>query len=276
VAVAFLTEPPPPWGVALEVVPGIRRVVAPNPGKMTYHGTNTYLLDDEGGTIVVDPGPDDAGHVAAVLAASGRVSRIVITHTHHDHVGAAPALRAACGAPAYGFARSADPGFVADVLLDDCDVLAGWTMLHTPGHAADHLCLARADGVVLTADHVMGWSSSVVSPPQGDMAAYFASLRRMIARQDRLYLPGHGPAVPDPVPFVQGLLDHRLAREAAIVSALDSTPRGTRWLVDTLYSQVDPVLLGAAERNVISHLLKLEAEGRAVREGDLWRAGVEF
>jgi glyoxylase-like metal-dependent hydrolase (beta-lactamase superfamily II) len=100
VAGAFRTEPPPPWGVALEVVPGIRRVVAPNPGKMTYHGTNTYLLDDEGGTIVVDPGPDDAGHVAAVLAASGRVSRIVITHTHHDHVGAAPALRAACGAPA--------------------------------------------------------------------------------------------------------------------------------------------------------------------------------
>ncbi len=272
---AFLTEPAPPWGVRLDVLPGIFRVVAPNPGKMTYHGTNTYLLDDPdvppGGTIVIDPGPDDAGHVAAVLAAAGNVTKIIVTHTHRDHVGAAAALRAATGAPAYGFVRSADAGFTADILLDDGDTVAGWTALHTPGHAADHVCLARADGVVLTADHIMGWSSSVVSPPLGDMAAYFASLRRMIDRNDFLYLPGHGPALPQPQPFVQSLLDHRLAREAAIAAALGETPRTTKSLVDALYSKVDPLLLMAAERNVVAHLLKLEGEGRAVRAGELWR-----
>ncbi len=269
---AFLTEPAPPWGEALDVLPGIRRVVAPNPGKMTYHGTNTYLVADPDGTIVVDPGPDDASHVAAILAAAGKVSRIVITHTHHDHVGAAAALRAATGAPCYGFVASADPAFAADITLADGDALAGWTAIHTPGHAADHLCLARADGVVLTADHVMAWSSSVVSPPLGDMAAYFASLRRMIARDDRIYLPGHGPALPDPRPFVQALLDHRLAREASIAAALDAVPRSTKSLVDALYSQVDPLLLRAAERNVIAHLIKLRQEGRAVEDGEAWRA----
>ncbi len=270
---AFLTEPPPPWGVPLDVLPGIRRVVAPNPGRMTYHGTNTYLLDDPGGTIVVDPGPDHAEHVAAVLAATGgRVGMIVVTHTHHDHVGAVPALRTATGAKVHGFAKSADPGFAVDVALHDGDTLAGWTALHTPGHAADHLCFARSDGVVLTADHVMGWSTSVVSPPHGDMGAYFASLRRMIARDDRVYLPGHGPVLHEPKAFVQGLLAHRMMREAAIAKALGETPRTTRSLVDELYSQVDPVLLAAAERNVISHLHKLAAEGRAVETGVGWRA----
>ena len=268
----FLTEPKPAWGTRLDVLPGIARMVAPNPGKMTYHGTNTYLIEDAGGAIVVDPGPDDASHVAALLATTGRVGKIVVTHTHRDHVGAAAALKAATGAPTYGFARSADPGFAADIALEDGAMLAGWTVLHTPGHAADHLCLARADGVVLTADHVMAWSSSVVSPPLGDMSAYLASLRRLLAREDRLYLPGHGPALPDPRRFVQGLLDHRMAREAAIAAALTEAPRTPRGLVEQLYSQVDPMLLAAAERNVVAHLLKLEAEGRAVRSAETWHA----
>ncbi len=272
----FLSEPPPPWGARLEVVPGIARVVAPNPGKMTYHGTNTYLIDGLEGTIVVDPGPDDANHVAALLAATRSVAKILVTHTHRDHVGAVAALREATGAPVYAFEPGALPGFVPDIPLHDGDEVDGWTALHTPGHAADHLCFARADGVVLTADHVMSWSSSVVSPsrdgtPGGDMAAYFASLRRMIARDDRVYLPGHGPKLPEPRPFVQALLDHRQAREAAIAGALAGSPRTTKALVATLYSQVDPTLLAAAERNVIAHLLKLEAEGRAARDGEMWR-----
>jgi glyoxylase-like metal-dependent hydrolase (beta-lactamase superfamily II) len=269
---AYLTEAEPPRGIALPVLPGIRRVVAGNPGPMTYHGTNTYLIEGEGGFTVLDPGPEDAAHLATVLAATGgRVARIVLSHTHVDHLAGLPALLAATGAPTYGFHTPQDASFVPDHRLGDGDEVAGWVALHTPGHASDHLCFARADGVVFSADHIMGWSSTVVSPPHGDMVAYFASLQKMLARHDLVYLPGHGPVIADPRGYTEFLRAHRLQREAGIMAELAKGPQSPEALVRALYSQVNPALHRAAERNVVAHLGKLAAEGRAVAEGALWR-----
>ncbi len=268
---SFLTEPEPARGVALPVHPGIRRIVAANPGVMTYWGTNTYLIDAPGGVLVLDPGPDDPAHARDVLAAAGGpVIGILLSHTHHDHLGATAALRAATAAPVYAWLAPADPALVPDVALRDGDRVEGWQALHTPGHASDHLCFAGPDGVLFSADHVMSWSSSVVGPPGGNMADYVASLRRLLARDDRLYLPGHGPPLPDPVPFAQDLLDHRLAREAAIEALLTQTPRTAREVTQVLYAGVDPRLHRAAERNVMAHLAKLAAEFRVAAVETGW------
>lgn len=264
---ALLSEPVPPRGVALAVLPGIARIVAANSGPMTYHGTNTYLIEAAAGTIVVDPGPDDATHVHAILAAThGRIAAILISHTHRDHVGGLPALRAACAAPVFGWHQSS----IATVALADGEAASGWTGLHTPGHAADHLCFAR-DGVLLSADVVMGWSTSVVNPPDGDMGAYFSSLRRLLTREDRVYLPGHGPPIFHPRRFVQGLLSHREQREAAIAGRLRGGGSDIANLVEQLYAPIDPRLRPAAARNVLAHLLKLRDEGRAIQDGEIWR-----
>lgn len=273
-AMGFLTEPEPPRGVAEEVLPGISRLVADNPGPMTYHGTNTYLVEEADGTVVLDPGPDDAAHVEAILAATGgRVARILLTHTHHDHLGATAALKAATGAPTCGYRRSAAPAFTPDVPLDDGERIGGLTALYTPGHAADHLCFAAAGGVLFTGDHVMPWSTSVVSPPGGDMADYFQSLRRLLEREDGVYLSGHGPRLDTPLPFVRALLAHRVARENALLAVLGRGPADTGALTAALYPGLDARLQRAAERNVLAHLLKLKAEGRAVEKREVWRAG---
>ena len=271
---AFLTEPEPPRGVATQVLPGIRRIVAANPSVMTYHGTNTWLIEGDDGTTVLDPGPDDPDHLAAILREAGPIARIVLSHTHRDHFGNVAALKAATSAPTWGFRTSADAAFAPDHPLDHLGHVGPWQALHTPGHAADHLCFARADGVVFTADHVMSWSSSIVSPPKGNMAAYFASLRLLLDRDDdRIYLPGHGPMLTDPRPFVQDMLAHREKRERAILAALDDRPATTVGLVASLYSKIDPILKLAAERNVIAHLEKLAGEGRAVQSPEGWRSG---
>jgi glyoxylase-like metal-dependent hydrolase (beta-lactamase superfamily II) len=271
---AFLKESEPARGLPLPVVPGVRRVVAPNPSQMTYHGTNTWLVDDgDGGITIIDPGPDDTRHVAAVVTAgAGRIRRILVSHTHADHVGGTAALQAATGAPSYGWTQSASDAFAADHRLGDGDSVAGLTALFTPGHAADHLCFEWRDGMVFTADHVMGWASSIVSPPKGDMRAYFASLRRMLERPDRLYLCGHGPAVPDAHGHVRALLANRIRRERAIAAALAKAPSDTYTLMDRLYSKLDPLLRRAAERNVLAHLIKMEADGLVARDGELWHA----
>jgi glyoxylase-like metal-dependent hydrolase (beta-lactamase superfamily II) len=268
---AFVTEPDPERGVALPVVPCISRIVANNPSLMTYHGTNTYLIEADDSFVVLDPGPDDDGHLRDILTATqGRVSAILLSHTHSDHLGATAALKARTGATTFAFHLSADPAFFPDVLLRDGDTVAGMTAIHTPGHASDHLCFARPDGLVFSADHVMSWSSSIVSPPGGDMAAYVASLRLMLARDDRLYLPGHGPPLPNPKPYVEDLLNHRVKREEDILRTLCTNPLTTWDLVDRLYSKTHPWLRRAAERNVVAHLLKLQAEGLVMNEGDCW------
>jgi glyoxylase-like metal-dependent hydrolase (beta-lactamase superfamily II) len=257
---AYLTEAQPPRGMVTQAAPGIRRIVADNPGPMTYHGTNTYLIDGPDGTIVLDPGPQDLAHTQAVLAAAGRVSAIWITHSHHDHVGGLPALREATGAPVFAFAASVTP----DHLLADGARLSGWSVLHTPGHAPDHLCFSRADGTLFSGDHVMGWSSTVVSPPDGSMSAYFTSLRRLLARSDSLFLPGHGPAITAPRAYATFLMAHRQGREDAILAALAEQPQQSGMLVTRLYADIAPALHPVAERNVLAHLQKLVEEGRAI------------
>ncbi len=276
----FLTEPEPARAVAVPVAPGVRRIVAANPGPMTYRGTNTYIIETaDAGTVVLDPGPDGhPDHVDAILRETGgRVGLILVSHHHHDHIGAVPALQQATGAPVAGFHVPATPEFAPGVGIEDGERIAGMTAIHTPGHAADHLCFALPSpggGTVLfSADHVMSWSSTVVSPPGGDMAAYFASLERLLGGAETLYLPGHGPPLTEPRALVRELLEHRQARERAIAEALaDGAPADTHTLMDQLYSQVDPRLRRAAERNVLAHLMKLQSEGRVAREGDLWRA----
>lgn len=260
----FLTEAEPPRGVATEVLPGIRRIVAANPGPMTYWGTNTYLLDGPDGTWVLDPGPADAAHVAAILAAARQVARIVVTHHHADHVGALPALIAATGAPVYGPAL---PPLDLEHKVEDGAFCGPWQAVHTPGHAQDHLCWEQ-DEILFSGDQVMSWNSSVVV----DMAAYIASLRRMLERPAKLYLPGHGPALADPHRLVRHLLGHRLQREAAVLRALEEGPQSVEALVARLYPDLDPKLKPAAARSVAAHLQKLASEARATDDGETWRA----
>ncbi len=270
---AFLIEDEPPRFVPLPVLPGISRLVAPNPSVMTYHGTNTYLIEDgEGGLVVLDPGPDSPPHVEAVVAAgAGRIRRIIVSHAHGDHYRAADPLRAATGAPIHAPQVNAGAKFRPDHTLRDGDTVAGLTAVFTPGHAADHLCFERAGGVTFTADHVMGWASSIVSPPDGDMRAYCDSLERMLARPAKIYLSGHGPPIPNPHAHVRALLDHRVRRERAIARTLARGPATPHSLMLRLYSKLDPILQQAAERNVIAHLQKLEQEGKAEPAGDTWR-----
>ncbi len=274
----FLNEPEPERGASLPVLPGISRIVAPNPGPMTYRGTNTYLIDTPDGLVVLDPGPEDhPGHVEAILRhAGGPIAFILVSHTHHDHVGAVSALQAATGAPTAGFHDSATPSFSPDIKLHHGATFAGMQALHTPGHAADHLCFARVgpdgDKVLFSGDHVMSWSTSIVSPPGGNMRHYFDSMDLLLHRDDDIYLPGHGPPLREPKSLVRQMLTHRKIRELAIASRLADGPADTHTIMDALYSQLNPRLRRAAERNVLAHLLKMQAEGKAAQDGDMWRA----
>jgi len=263
----FAQEPEPPRGAPLDVLPGIRRIVARNPSVMTYHGTNTYLIDNADGLTVLDPGPNDTQHVADILAAAGDmpVRRILLTHTHGDHYGAVGALKEATGAPVHAYKISPKPGFTPDLGLDDGDQVAGLTAIFTPGHAADHLSFETihpiAGKILFTGDHVMSWSSSIVSPPDGDMLDYYRSLERLLARDDDLYLGGHGPPLPDPRALTAELLAHRQHRERTILHELQAQPWIVGALAKKLYAKTDLWLQKAAERNVLAHLLKLQAEG---------------
>jgi len=293
-SIPFRKEDPLPPGAVQPVAPGIRRVLCDNPGPFTWRGTNTWLIGGGDAVAVLDPGPEDARHLDAILAATQgeRITHIVISHTHRDHSPGAAALQRATGAPTHGFGphltppdqggEGGDHEFRPDVTLADGAVLEGgdWRLaaLHTPGHCANHLCFALeakgTDRILFSADHVMSWSTTVVSPPDGDMAAYMESLQKLAAREDRLYLPGHGPPLPDPMPFVAALAAHRRERESAILEALRRAGGATATaLVAPVYGPaLDPRLVPAAARSLLAHLIKLGAEGAASREGDHWRA----
>jgi glyoxylase-like metal-dependent hydrolase (beta-lactamase superfamily II) len=251
------------------------RVLAPNPSPMTLEGTNTYLLGAPGcgEVVVVDPGPDLLDHRAAVEQAlrerDAEVAAVVLTHHHADHAEAA-GWAAAWGADLLAFS----PGLirVEAAPLRDGDVLrrAGVRLevLHTPGHASDHLCVrVECTGAVLTGDHILGRGSSVVAWPDGDMAAYVASLHRLATIDAAVLYPGHGPELADAAGVIDDYIAHRREREAQVVAALEAGDRTPAEVVLRVYADVDPVLHPAAERSVRAHLDKLVAEGRVVREG---------
>lgn len=298
-ALRFDTDFDPRHGELVEVSPLLRRIVCANPSKYTFHGTGTYVIG-RGDVAVVDPGPDPAidethaAHVAALLAGlSGEsVSHILITHTHGDHSPAARAVAAATGAPLLGFGphpataaaeddeagenadgaesprHHADVDFAPDTALGHGDVVSGrgWTVeaLHTPGHISNHLCFAlREESAVLSGDHVMGWSSTVIPPPDGDIGDYLRSLRLLLDRDDRVLYPTHGGPVTDPAALVRGLYDHRLDREAEIVAQLWLGPRTVAEIVAVLYADVREELHKPAGRSVLAHLHKLRDDRRA-------------
>ncbi len=266
---AFLTEPEPARRVPLAVQPGISRIVACNPSPMTYHGTNTWLVEGEDGLTVIDPGPEEDAHLAAIVAA-GPVVRILLTHSHPDHLAGAPALKAATGAPILGWGKPWAKGFTPDIAVADGEAIGRFTAIHTPGHASDHLCFALPDGTLFSGDHVMSWSTSVVSAPDGDMGAYMASLRLLLERRDTLYLGGHGPPLPQPARLVRAMLLHRVSREMSLLGALSDLPLEEDHLVSLLYGNLAPDLLRPAARVVGAHLLKLGAEGKAEHRAEGW------
>ena len=271
--------------------PLVRRLLAANPSPFTYSGTQTYIVGD-GEVAVIDPGPDLPGHVEAILAATRgeRIAAIVCTHTHRDHSPASRPLAAASGAPIVGCAELAieDSGPRADAAFDfdyrpdrvlgDGERLEGegWALeaVHTPGHTSNHLCLALAGtGLLFTGDHVMGWSTTVVSPPDGDMTDYMASLDRLLARDDDCYLPAHGPAVERPHAHVRALAVHRRMREKQILSHLEAGEGRIEAMVADMYRDIDPRLHPAAGRSVLAHLIDLERRGLAAQEGERWTRG---
>lgn len=286
---------PPVPGIAQAQGDGIRRVLAPNPGPMTHWGTNTFILG-EGRVAIVDPGPASEAHLAALLAATRgeTVTHILVTHAHADHSPLARTLAARTGAPVFGFgppeagrrpvmARLAQAGlagggegvdrdFHPDRALAEGDVVAGegWAVrvLHLPGHFAGHLGFAFGDAV-LSGDHVMDWSSSLVSPPDGDLAAFMATSERLRDFGAARLLPAHGAAISDPGGRLGWLIGHRRARETAILAALGSDPRPLDRIAAAAYRDVPAGMLPAARRNVFAHLIDLVERNLAVAEPEL-------
>jgi len=268
--------------------PLVRRLLAPNPSPFTYTGTETYLVG-RGEVAVIDPGPDLPEHVAAIVAATEgeRVKAIMCTHTHRDHSPAARAVQAATGAPIVGCMAltleddgpradaAFDPDYRPDRVLADGEEVSGsgWTLeaVATPGHTSNHLCFAlRESKALFSGDHIMGWSTTVVSPPDGDMAAYMRSLDKLIARDDRIYYPAHGDPVTDPQRFVRAIATHRRQRERQILDLLEQEAQPIPAMVAAMYRGIDPRLHGAAGRSVLAHLIDLEARERVWRDGENW------
>jgi glyoxylase-like metal-dependent hydrolase (beta-lactamase superfamily II) len=273
----------------------IRSVLAPNPSMMTQNGTNSYILGS-GRVAIVDPGPAMGGHLTSILAAllpQESISHIFVTHTHLDHSGLAAPLARVTGAQIHAFGapdagrsetmqrlaglmeigggEGLDQAFRPDIDLADGDRVAGETWeieaIHTPGHLGNHLCFAAGD-TLFSGDHVMGWSTSLISPPDGDMTDYMAALQKLAARPWAVFLPGHGEAVTDPAGRLAGLTAHRRAREAALLAALTQHPIGVGALTSRIYPDLATALIPAARRNVLAHLIDLAGRNLVVARPD--------
>lgn len=272
------------YGRAGTVAPGVRRVVCNNPGPFTFHGTNSYVVG-EGEVAVIDPGPDDADHVEALTraVAGETVSHVIVTHTHIDHSPATRAFARAVGAPIVGALpappadgeppmEAADHDFEPDIHLADGEAIAGpgWTLtpVFTPGHMSNHHCFALAEGGILfSGDHVMGWNTTIVSPPDGNMGDYLRSLEVCIAREDALYLPGHGPPIERPRPFVRAYLKHRRMREGQILRCLEDGQATVPAMVGRMYAHLPERMRWAAGRSVLAHLEHMVGTARIVCDG---------
>ncbi|WP_240504076.1 MBL fold metallo-hydrolase [Thioclava sp. JM3] len=279
-----------------ELQPGLRRIVAPNPSPMTYTGTCTYVIGT-GEVAVVDPGPADPAHLQALLdalASGERVSHILVTHAHLDHSPGARLLAEATGAPILAFGppeagraqvmaelaarghagggEGVDHAFDPDILIEDGETLShgDWslTALHTPGHFCNHLSFAMGDAH-LTGDVVMGWSSTLISPPDGDLGDYYRSLARIEELRPRILYPGHGEPVTDPQTLIASQRAHRDARTAQIRSALAERPATPQTLTRAIYTDVPAALLPAAERNVFAHLVEMSVQNEVIAAPDL-------
>ncbi|WP_407493375.1 MBL fold metallo-hydrolase [Pseudooceanicola sp. MF1-13] len=293
----------PTPGLAEELAPGVRRILCNNPSAFTYRGTNTYLVGRGAGIAVIDPGPHDPAHLQAILDAlkpGEAISHIFVTHAHADHSPLASDLAKATGAPilAYGpvtagqspvmqalaaqggmgGGEGADPEFQPDVTLSDLEVVEGdgWRMqaVWTPGHLCNHMSFDLAFdgddfGTVFCADHVMGWSTSIVSPPEGDLTQFMQSCDVLLSRPARTYYPGHGAPLEDPHARLRWLVAHRKEREAGILTALKVGPADARGLADRVYTDIQPQLLPAAARNVFAHLIDLTSKNVVAHDGDL-------
>ncbi|WP_240325507.1 MBL fold metallo-hydrolase [Sphingomonas mesophila] len=276
-----------PYALPETAAPGVVRVLARNPSPFTFTGTQTFLVGDDA-LVVIDPGPDDADHVEAiVMAAGGRpIAAIACTHTHRDHSPAAALLKAATGAPIVGCAALSlaaagpradaafDGDYAPDRVLGDGDAIAlgggaELVAVATPGHTSNHLCFAYGD-ILFTGDHVMGWSTTVVVPPDGDMGAYMASLEKLRARDDRLFLPAHGPAVTKPAQYLRGLIGHRMQRARQILRLVGEGVAEVPGIVAAAYPGLDPRLVPAAGGSVSAHLVDLERRGLVQCVDERW------
>lgn len=283
----------PRYAEVVEISPLIRRVLARNPSPFTFHGTGTYLIG-RGKVAVVDPGPLLDEHLAALQRTlhGETITHILITHTHSDHSPAAAPLKAVCGAPTYGFGphgagkrlagvnveAGGDMDFQADIEVRDGDVLAGdgWQVecVYTPGHTSNHICFGlREEQALFTGDHVMGWSTTVIIPPDGDMGQYFASLQRLQSRGDRRYYPTHGNPIQAPQAFVTQLIAHRRAREDQIAACLAREITLVPAMVAVIYSEIDARMHPAAALSISAHLAHMVANGRVTMAANDAAAG---
>ena len=278
-------------GKAVPLSPRIRRVLVDNPSPYTFKGTNSFIVGT-GQVAIIDPGPDDDAQLAALLEAvrGETVTHILVTHSHADHSPLARRLKQATGAVTLGYGAVAAPpaaglrldasidhAFVPDECLADGDVVSGpgWTLeaLFTPGHMSNHMCFAlKEERALFAGDHVMAWATSVIAPPDGDMGQYFASLRRLLDRDDQVYHPGHGPSKRDPLPLVRGYLAHRRMREEAIRARVEQGARSVDEIVAAIYADVDPKLHGAAALSTRAHLDHLVAQGKLRKTEDTYEA----
>lgn len=278
-----------PTGIAQPLEPLVTRVLARNASPYTYSGTQSFVVGGKGAVAVIDPGPVDDVHLDAILAAVGgrEVAAILCTHTHRDHSPGAAPLAERTGAAIIGCApltmehegprsdAAFDTDYRPDRVLADGEAVAGdgWTLVAvaTPGHTSNHLAFALPEtGALFSGDHVMGWSTTIVSPPDGDMGDYMASLSKLLERDDRVYYPAHGDMVATPQRLVRSMLGHRRQREGQIVRAIERGTQDVPGMVSAMYVGLAPALVGAARRSVLAHLIDLERRGIVRQEADTW------